>query len=111
MINIGKCEVCGEIGNRKTHRCPPAWRVWFEEGMVEGDGDVVYAEDAEDAAIEFAKGYELRNASYELGNGDMAMVLVKRDGSAGKPNRWVVSGEWVPVYSAVPAEVFEDGSE
>jgi len=98
------CEKCQEVTVLGlSHMCAPAWLVWCTDlGLEEGDADTVYAHRPERAAERWAEDYDRRNADYAIVRGSDVEVLVRpRIGVHGEPLRMLVTGETVPVYSAV----------
>jgi hypothetical protein len=94
-----RCATCHEYGWVGTHKCPPIWWVWDEKDDA-GDAIQVRATHAEYAAEKWAEQYDIDAAEGVICGGHREpVVVVRRDGDETR-QRFRVSGEFVPRYSA-----------
>jgi hypothetical protein len=96
------CENCREYISDydKSHRCPPAWLVWWPETeRFEEDAQLIFASNDADAATAFSQRYDWNSASFSIVGGQDAWLCVRP--AAGGPITWFrVEGRSEPVYEA-----------
>lgn len=104
----GYCATCKKLAYSTVgcpHVCHPPWLVWDPERGDAEDGREVHAQNAEDAAIEWAEQDDLDSAEYSIAGGRETTVYVRpADQPLGVPERFVVYGECLPQYYAREAE-------
>lgn len=95
-----KCSVCGDYGFLDTHRCPPSWLVFFDDGDHDEESAwKIYARDAKEAAEIFVERWEAHFAEYYVADGDEVDVIVVSTITDEK-QAYTVRGEMRPHYSA-----------
>ncbi len=109
MSNWGNCPNCHEYDVLTgsafiVHKCKPAWECRMES-MDEDDWRKVHAYDDESAAERFAERYDQESGDYNIiaNGGDGYFVLVRKLGGD-EVNRFAISAENVPHYSAISAD-------
>ena len=82
------------------HKCPPAWLVWDpDQGTIE-DARTIYAYNAEWAVTAWAEQDDNDSAEYSIAQGCPTTVHVKLRDVEGKVDKYKVTGEYEPTYSA-----------
>lgn len=85
-----------------AHVCPPTWLVWRDEdGCLQEDADEVCATSAESAVEKWADENDGPNDSEIIRGNECAVLVCLAQG--GPTERFIVSGEVVPSYTARPA--------
>ena len=100
---MSKCYRCGEYDFFGQHKCPPMWYCIHAENYgndvfppieyMTDDGEEIYANDAEKAAIKFAEKYQASNGWYPS-----EMIVMVMDGNEEKIWKYIVNQEAVPSY-------------
>lgn len=110
------CRICDEYMYASgPHKCPPEWEIipedecglWTKSRPPEWS--LGYGADEEHAVERWAE-YRDRNGDYTILSGHEAVVYVRRPADEdlvgpAPAQRWVVSGESVPHYSADRAKI------
>ena len=98
---MSQCATCGRFVSGDdilAHRCPPSWEVWSPDlGASREDAHVVHADDAEGAAVAWAKWWD--QDDYDIVGGEEYTVHVCREGGS-DVTTWTVYGQSVPEYWA-----------
>jgi hypothetical protein len=71
----GICPHCKSYSNLELHQCPPTWVVRFEDYQEE-DGECVFGDDAEDAALTYAM-----KTMEDWGEDETCVVAVREAGT------------------------------
>ena len=97
------CATCGRAIFGQ-HVCPPSWLVWNEDqGETWEEAELVYADDAEEAAAAWGEQDDNNSAEYDIAKGTPAVVCVQRHRD-GPVERYRVHGEYEPRYWAEPVK-------
>jgi len=105
MGNWGTCKKCGHIGWMTNHQCPPTWDCIPADALDYADEHdtwlTVYADDAKDAAQEFADYTDRWSADYES---EREVIVRHADGTLEK---YLVQMDYLPVYTAELIQAIE----
>lgn len=98
------CPSCHRaIWSSGAHVCPPKWSVWNPDQEEEEDARVLFADDPETAAEEWAEHDDRDSAEYTIVRGSPAIVHVRPYPPEGKEAlKFKVQGEYDPRYWAEP---------
>lgn len=113
MSDFQRCEICDEYDWLSKHKCKPAWFVisedeynelemglWTLEEMIDDLG-LVYARDHSTAAEKWAARDDQNSGEFYIASGNEVTVVVMRpDEKLEQHQKFVVTGEAVPEYTA-----------
>lgn len=89
---------------RSWEKPAPVWLCWEpDQGGTEEDAHEVEAYDAEQAAEDYAEWSDINSADYTILRGSGATICVRGREPGAPVERYVVTGETVPEYTARPA--------
>lgn len=109
---MNRCPQCGEwtfdgkTARGKPHRCPPKWLVWRggdwdlreEYPEILEDGQIVYANDAQEAVEKHCE-ENFSNYDYNV-EGEWVVIRALPDINYGTAQRFLVETEAVPMHHA-----------
>jgi hypothetical protein len=94
------CPICQRLYfSRFKHTCPPAWLVYPHlDGYSEKDAVKIYAATPQDAAIEYADGWDSSNHMLLDGGFELDVIVISPHGAI---RIFTIAGEAVPHYRIV----------
>jgi hypothetical protein len=101
--NFERCKICGEYGwfggSFMNHSCKPSWMCRMET-WDDDHWKIIYARDAESAAVKIAEYDDYNSGDFSIGSGNHEAIALVRQSGSDEIERWRVSGEMVPSYRA-----------
>lgn len=95
------CRRCGEFGYAKSHTCSPIWLVYNPDDGGPEDARKIHATCGGEAAEKWAEVDDAESADFHIAHGASVVVLARLADSDDAWERYSVSGESVPSYTAL----------